>query len=161
MSSCAVFTQSFLFCSRPLPSLLLSLVRQVSCLNAMQTFCFLGTYRVSSTGFYLIQSSEQHSEVDVIIPFYRGGTEAPEKEGFSDAAQPGSKAKSGLGHPCRSLSVALGLPRPPAPEPFEESDGGLFISVPAAQASRSHSHCLGLFDLHVLPGYLWLLNGFS
>lgn len=127
----------------------------------MQTFCFLGTYRVSSTGFYLIQSSEQHSEVDVIIPFYRGGTEAPEKEGFSDAAQPGSKAKSGLGHPCRSLSVALGLPRPPAPEPFEESDGGLFISVPAAQASRSHSHCLGLFDLHVLPGYLWLLNGFS
>lgn len=67
MGSCLVFPQSFLFCSWPLPSLLL-LCGPASVLSASWD-----TSRGSSTVLYLISSSEQPSRVDVITPFYRRG----------------------------------------------------------------------------------------
>lgn len=61
-----------LFSAAPAPAPAPGLVQQAFCLNHQQASCFLDTDRVSSPAFYLISSSEQPSDVDIIIPFYRG-----------------------------------------------------------------------------------------
>ncbi|XP_045297915.1 trafficking protein particle complex subunit 6A isoform X1 [Leopardus geoffroyi] len=121
-----------------------------------------GTSGVPSTVFCQSLSPEQPCEADLIVPFYRGGTEAPEGYFPRVHSSDNQRGNQDSGFWLQNLSVASGLSLPAGAKFLEHRDGGSFICPRSTHAQElwgsPHPAWYGGY-LGLLNGFFWMVTG--